>query len=569
MTRSASSSSSSSSSFFASEKWGVFATSFAAGAAIVTAGVAATLLWRRLFSVPLIVAEFASASATRDDEENNETEGGAALRRALGKLRNTPPASSLQLSTEMTNERLVHRLWMDRSFQLSEKNKDPLQAHVRSVMLRAFWDSCKASAAAHNYSKVEVLLAEVVSRVNGLTPNRVDLKAELSAAVDPDHIVTMIENGALNAAEFFRVVQAVTSRIMQLEAPAHVEATRSWAAAFWDNHIKGMESGEGDVWDALRAFVDFVHAKVDEIALGAANYRLRMLVPFVEQHGLDYLRRWIDARVSRGELSFAAAETWISEEIALAHDASLAKKLRSGNASSIAHIYFKAVLRITWFGCKEESAAWSGIPETLMEDGEMIMQLRRDTGILLRAAYIVMRLVQIKPTDSLSACYQEVVRQISSQRRHLHIAHDEDGKRTRVAMPDTAAYDEGAHFDPEAGTSELLKIAFPDNDIRSEDETAIRALVSKGFGKDISGDPVFALVSKRLMTAALNIVDPQRRAGEGELNEQLSKLGLGSIKELDTDLMVYCKRIASLGRTNLLLFAKHYNNIVMSCAAKY
>ena len=63
-------------------------------------------------------------------------------------------------------------------------------------------------------------------------------------------------------------------------------------------------------------FVALVHrllSKVEQIALERRT-TLTLLIPFVEQHGLEYLRTWIDARAERGELTFVHTAKWVNAE---------------------------------------------------------------------------------------------------------------------------------------------------------------------------------------------------------------------------------------------------------------
>ena len=279
--------------------------SFGIGASIASIGAIAWWAWTR--------KKNSGGSAPTSKAQQKRVEAATVLTREVAKLRNLPPASSLSLSNQLTNERLVYKLWMNRSFQLEPKDRDPLHAHVRGIMLNAFWDSAREDGdKRHNFDKVKVLLDEVVSRISDLTPNRNDLREQLAQAVDADHIVTMLSKGAFNAEEFVRTVVSVSARLLQLEAPAYNSNTRQWLSDF---RATMLDTNNVDMWAALRSFIDFVHAKVDQIALGAANYRLTMLIPFVEQHGLDYLRAWIEGRVDRGEMSFRQTAAWAAVEL--------------------------------------------------------------------------------------------------------------------------------------------------------------------------------------------------------------------------------------------------------------
>ena len=273
---------------------------------------------------------------------------------------------------------------MNRSFQLEPKDRDPLHAHVRGMCL-SLWDSAREDGdKRHNFDKVKVLLDEVVSRISDLTPNRNDLREQLAQAVDADHIVTMLSKGAFNAEEFVRTVVSVSARLLQLEAPAYNSNTRQWLSDF---RATMLDTNNVDMWAALRSFIDFVHAKVDQIALGAANYRLTMLIPFVEQHGLDYLRAWIEAGRPRRDV--VSANGCVGSGRAFYRHWARARAENWGNATAIATAFFSAMAKTCWFGSD------IALPETLIEDAEAIQTLRRKSGIMLRAVYGIMRISQI------------------------------------------------------------------------------------------------------------------------------------------------------------------------------
>ena len=85
----------------------------------------------------------------------------------------------------------------------------------------------------------------------------------------------------------------------------------------------------------LRSFIDFTfQGRTDRPR--AANCKLTLLIPFVDQHGLEYLRTWIDARVEQGELTFVHTAKWANAELASDAGSTLKKRIAAGDASAIA-----------------------------------------------------------------------------------------------------------------------------------------------------------------------------------------------------------------------------------------
>ena len=535
-----------------------FLLAFGVGASIASAGA---LLWW-LFSPKQSSLSTDDASAAHSSKARR-TRAAAVLTREVAKIRNLPPASSLSLSNQFTNERLVYRLWMDRSFRLKPNDRDPFQAHVRSIMLKAFWDSVKEDGDERkNFSKVKVLLDEVVSRINGLTPNRVDLKERLERAVDTDHIITMIGRGVFNAEEFSRVVASVTSRLLELEAPAYNKETREWVASFREK----LEGDTIDMWSLLRSFIDFSHSKVEQIALGAANYRLTLLIPFVDQHGLEYLRTWIDARVERGELTFVHTAKWANAELASDAGSTLKKRIAAGDASAIATAFFSALTKTCWFGCED------ALPETLLEDTDTIMTLRRKSGIMLRAVYACMRISQIMMKYNIddwgtkvSAVYADIVKMITEgSTTQTTITHEEGGKRTSVAMPDVDAFRKGAHARPAAAAEALLDTTFPEIVVwAEEDRKAVHKLLERGFDKDAvkegEGKGV-SIVQNRILDCVLASSCPLLPESKICLyRKPHCKVGAWRRLALANDIAAFAKAVKTHGQKNLLLFAAKYN----------
>lgn len=67
---------------------------------------------------------------------------------------------------------------------------------------------------------IKRLRAEIIKRINNLTPRRIDLHKELESIIDIDFIAQMLKYSAMESSDFFRIINITFSRLEMLCAPS-------------------------------------------------------------------------------------------------------------------------------------------------------------------------------------------------------------------------------------------------------------------------------------------------------------------------------------------------------------
>lgn len=128
---------------------------------------------------------------------------------------------------------------------------------VTDIARRAFWAVFRERLAANDYSQLRVILEEIRDRLKALTPNRVDLHAELNDKIEGDFIIPQIERGAYGPEQFHALSSFIVARLRSLEAPADNEATDAWFTGFQAQCAQGKAYSE-----LLPTFFAWVYQRV-------------------------------------------------------------------------------------------------------------------------------------------------------------------------------------------------------------------------------------------------------------------------------------------------------------------
>lgn len=96
-----------------------------------------------------------------------------------------------------------------------------LEKQIKETMRRAMKDllieTCsKPELEDKDVDWIKRLCAELRDRINALTPRRIDLHAELTAAIDVDLIGQMLKHGAVDTGDMHQLVHVVYGRLSRL-----------------------------------------------------------------------------------------------------------------------------------------------------------------------------------------------------------------------------------------------------------------------------------------------------------------------------------------------------------------
>ena len=210
--------------------------------------------------------------------------------------------------TLSANEIAAHKLMLRGEGQ-QPTPRSAAEERLAQTWKKAYWDHFAALMAESppDLSQLVQTLADLRSRIIGLTPSREDLRAEMVARIDLELIGQMIDNEALGVSDLSELVQFMVGRLRELEAPAENAATDAWLAQV-ASELATLPTAEQ--WSVLlpRAIV-YVSDKIDTIGRDSAKSKEAFLAGYLSSHGAEYER---DNFAARGQVANvkAFATSW-------------------------------------------------------------------------------------------------------------------------------------------------------------------------------------------------------------------------------------------------------------------
>jgi len=108
---------------------------------------------------------------------------------------------------------------------------------------------------------VKLLHAELRDRICNLTPNRVDIHADIHDKMDSEIFYSMISNGAFDSANLQALINFVFTRIRELEAPAKNTVTD----AKLQEILELFQSANSTIATIVPAFIKAANERLDDI----------------------------------------------------------------------------------------------------------------------------------------------------------------------------------------------------------------------------------------------------------------------------------------------------------------
>lgn len=238
-----------------------------------------------------------------------------------------------------------------------------------------------------DYQMLLGLLVEQKDRIASLTPSRADMRQQLEDAVDVQLLKGMLENNAMKAQDMLKLQGFLISRVMDLQAPARVEATRQW----WESYRQECSSCHTfqQLLPHLPKFFEHMMAYIEEITRDTANYLLSTVAPTLRSIGPDYERKKFDDALAAGKLSEQLTTQWlqkqtsaidaVNERLAASNLAAVqAEQLRREDAGAVRRVCAIAFADLLQADIRLDTpqAAAQILPETFLFDGIRLARIR-------------------------------------------------------------------------------------------------------------------------------------------------------------------------------------------------
>ncbi len=297
------------------------------------------------------------------------------------------------LGDRVSNEQLAHELLLDPGFQLTDDGdcaENPVAHRIRASFHRAFWDSLADDLRLSPPCYVRVLrvLREIRDGVAEVAGGRE--AARIGEVVDLELIQQQADAGAWTWAGCVGLLGGVVDVVRRVQAQRRDAETRvGWEALRAE--LEGMEGGwaGGAGAGAVCRGLEFLLGRVSALRIDAANARLRLIAPVIREHGVDYERGKLQAKLDAGALTLDRTRAWLRAALArlAARRPDVMAGLSAGAAGAFAAAHGSAMAdAVEDAGTGGAATEWA---ETLMLDARRFESLGAEYSYLVRAAVVL------------------------------------------------------------------------------------------------------------------------------------------------------------------------------------
>jgi hypothetical protein len=304
----------------------------------------------------------------------------------------------------LSNHQIAHELLINPLFQLTEHgsidNENVLFQRVREEFQSSFWDSIvdDIRLSPPCYARVLRVLDEIRNGISDLSDPGYELARDV---LDTAHIQARVEAGAFEWDDSKKLVQDTFAIIVSIQTPNRDEESKTLFKEFADALDAAATPQEKAV--SFAKGLEFLLKRINICRVDAANARLRLISPVVQDHGIEYEGGKFQRKLDNGEISLDNTKKWINA--ALKSTIDIASKIQDGVTGSIVDAHTTAITLLV-DGSIIPDALEANLPETLMFDGARIAKMRRDFRDIIKAN-IVLTIVttEIKDEKELEKVY--------------------------------------------------------------------------------------------------------------------------------------------------------------------
>jgi hypothetical protein len=252
-------------------------------------------------------------------------------------------SSYAALPGRMTNEQLAHELLLDPTFQLDETGgihvENSVFNRIRESFHKAFWDSLvdDLKLAVPCYVRVLRVLVEVRDGIVDL----VGVRDDIMDIIDVEFIQTRVESGNYSFGDAMALIRATVGVILRTQAPRRdAETKEKWELLQTAITSVTQDTAAQVTCDCLAFLLDRVNA----MRIDAANSRLRLISPVIQDHGIDYARDKFQDKLDNGTITLERTTNWFRKTMEAEPD--LVKLVREGCRLSALKLHAAAIVAL-------------------------------------------------------------------------------------------------------------------------------------------------------------------------------------------------------------------------------
>jgi hypothetical protein len=450
----------------------------------------------------------------------------------------------------VSNEQLAHELLLDPGFQLTDEGEcaeNPAAHRMRASFHRAFWDSLADDLrlAPPCYVRVLRVLREIRDGVAEVAGGRE--AARIGEVVDLELIQQQADAGVWTWAGCAGLMGGVVEVVRRVQAPARdAETSAGWAAVqeemagLAEAGARGGAEAAGAGAGAVCRGLEFLLGRVSALRIDAANARLRLIAPVIREHGVDYERGKLQAKLDAGALTLDRTRAWLQAALArlAATRPDVLSGVGAGAGAAFAAAHGSAMVDLVDGTARRAGAGEAeALAETLAMDGRRLESLGAEFEHVVRAAVVV-----VSARQSLAAALGP------------------------AASRDSVAAVEAAVAEAPAG-AELAEVAAEAASRCGAGEAAVAAVLAAAQGRlGAPSDAVHALMRRRVreLWEAAAGSPAVATGGQGAVKGKGPGLGSEAVERRAAEGAGRVGRVAAVNRE---VHRAHYNSIIAEEAA--
>ncbi|KAJ3417303.1 hypothetical protein HDV05_005759 [Chytridiales sp. JEL 0842] len=278
----------------------------------------------------------------------------------------------------MSNEQLAHELTLDPEFSLKKPTLSPLEAQIRQVARKAFFDSVIESFNKGDFSHVPEFIEDMRKELLSMVSENGKIATDIKEKLDVDFIRHQIKHNSLNVQP---LLAYIVQKMSQLCAPLRDQSIRALDAS-----ITSASKPADYV-----PIIDSILTILEDMKLDLANYRLQSLRPHLKEQAVTYEKARFTNAVARKEVTLERTKEWLAGAVKERAEVAKARNPEGvvipENKVRFTDVFHDAILGLVFSNVAVNP---SNVPETMMMDAARIYGFQNEGQRITIVAALLM-----------------------------------------------------------------------------------------------------------------------------------------------------------------------------------
>eukprot|EP00611_Tribonema_gayanum_P022791 TRINITY_DN4658_c0_g1_i3.p1 TRINITY_DN4658_c0_g1~~TRINITY_DN4658_c0_g1_i3.p1 ORF type:complete len:286 (-),score=105.10 TRINITY_DN4658_c0_g1_i3:284-1141(-) len=271
-----------------------------------------------------------------------------------------------------------------------------------------------------------------------------------------------------------------------------------------------------------------------QVRQDAANAHVAMLVPYLQQHGVEYERDKFNERLSAGEITLERTKAWLSSTVRALPQGAVTQLLR-GDRAPLHDLVHRGLVALV----QDRALSPDTLPETLSMDAQRIQAVGAEADCIAIAAAMLVLMRQVLSRQQVTCSGSSLARLQSRLSALMR------GGGTPLQQ-----------LEEEVVAAAKEACAAADTALSSQEEAGLRGLLQQC---STPSNAVVDVFKGRVGHALVGYL------GGGDMKDIADRQGMGAFAE---DLGSVAARLKSLAVHNLKVHEARYSTLVLEAAAQ-